>query len=128
MAKVKVYYNSACPVCDAGIKDQRERMESCKAQAEWIDIDQHPEALEELGVRQETVRERLYVVDEDGKTQIGADAFAVLWAKTPQQKSLSWLIRLPLIKQLARLFYNGFAALLYAWNRKKRRWIVKDED
>lgn len=25
----KVYYNSACPICNVGIKNQRKRMEVC---------------------------------------------------------------------------------------------------
>jgi hypothetical protein len=35
----KVYYNSACPVCNAGIKDQRQRMEACGLKdIEWVDV------------------------------------------------------------------------------------------
>ncbi|MGH8588498.1 MAG: DUF393 domain-containing protein, partial [Gammaproteobacteria bacterium] len=35
----KVYYNSACPVCNAGIKDQRRRMEACGIEGiEWVDV------------------------------------------------------------------------------------------
>jgi len=36
MSKVRVYYNSACPVCDAGIGAERRRMDACKVDAEWI--------------------------------------------------------------------------------------------
>jgi hypothetical protein len=34
----KVYYNSACPVCNVGINDQRRRMEACGIEdIEWVD-------------------------------------------------------------------------------------------
>ncbi|AXI03137.1 thiol-disulfide oxidoreductase DCC family protein [Aquirhabdus parva] len=128
MSKVKVYYNSACPVCDAGIKDQRRRMESCSAQVEWIDIDENPDVVKDIDAEQESVRERLHVVDQEGITKIGADAFAVLWAETPRQKWLARLVRFPVLSILSRLLYNSFAAGLYAWNRMKKRWVVDKKE
>lgn len=56
MPKVKVYYNSACPVCDAGIKDQRQRMEFCGTQVEWIDIHKDADAVCEISAEREFVR------------------------------------------------------------------------
>ena len=73
----KVYYNSACPVCNAGIKDQRRRMEACGIKdIQWIDVHAHPEAVEEIGAPLEQVRERLHVRSADGQLSVGADAFA----------------------------------------------------
>ncbi|MDQ3582453.1 MAG: DUF393 domain-containing protein [Pseudomonadota bacterium] len=58
----KVYYNSACPVSNAGIKDQRRRMEACGIEdIEWVDVHTDPEAVSELGAPLEQVRERLHV-------------------------------------------------------------------
>ncbi|HEY0684140.1 MAG TPA: DUF393 domain-containing protein [Steroidobacter sp.] len=122
MSKVKVYYNSACPVCDAGIKGQRQRMESCGAEVEWIDIHKDAEAVCEIGAQREFVRERLHVVDERGDVKIGADAFEVLFRHTPTQAVLARIIRLPILRTVARWLYNGFAACLYAWNRFRKRW------
>jgi predicted DCC family thiol-disulfide oxidoreductase YuxK len=122
MNRVKVYYNSACPVCDAGVKGQRERMQACSADVEWIDIHNAPQRLEEIGAEQEFVRERLHVVDESGAVQVGADAFHALWKHTPGQQRLARLVNLPLVRTAARWSYNAFAALLYAWNRAKQRW------
>jgi len=54
----KVYYNSACPVCNAGIKDQRRRMEACGIEdIEWVDVHTNPEAVSEVGASLEQVRE-----------------------------------------------------------------------
>lgn len=122
MNKLKVYYNSACPVCDAGIRGQKRRMDGCPVDVEWIDIHSHPEALTEIGASREFVRERLHVVDEKGELQIGAEAFRTLWARTPGQVGLARLTGLPLLNALARGAYNAFAVLLYRWNRANRRW------
>jgi predicted DCC family thiol-disulfide oxidoreductase YuxK len=138
--KIKVYYNSACPVCDAGIKSQKGRMEACRINnpvyrdalksadgitVEWIDIAHNPKVLQTLGVSREAVRERLHVVDETDTTQVGIDAFAVLWVYTPRLKLLAHFVRLPVIHTLARLIYNAFAAGLYYRNTKKGRWTVE---
>jgi len=122
MAKLKVFYNSACPVCDAGIRGQRERMAGCALDIRWIDIHTQPQALAEIGAPQEFVRERLHVLDENGELRVGAEAFRALWAHTRGQRSLARLTGLPLANWLSRCAYNAFAALLYAWNRANRRW------
>jgi predicted DCC family thiol-disulfide oxidoreductase YuxK len=119
----KVYYNSACPVCDAGIKDQRRRMEACGVKdVEWIDVHTHPDAVLELDAQLETVRERLHVKTPAGQIDVGADAFLDLWAQTPGQQRLANLLRLPILKQFTRIAYNIFARLLYRWNRAMRHW------
>lgn len=119
----KVYYNSACPVCNAGIKGQRERMESCGGAAvEWIDIHQNPQAVREVGADLEAVRETLHVKTADGQIARGADAFAALWSRTRGQRWLARLVRLPLLHGLAQLAYKAFARLLYRWNRSKGHW------
>ena len=119
----KVYYNSACPVCNAGIKDQRQRMEACGVKdIEWVDVNAHPEAVAEVGASLEQVRERLHVKDPDGRINVGADAFAYLWSQTRGQHWLAKLLQLPVLKQLTQLAYNIFARLLYRWNRAKKHW------
>ncbi len=119
----KVYYNSACPVCNAGIKDQRQRMEACGAKdIEWVDVHAYPEAVAEVGASLEQVRERLYVKDSDGRINVGADAFAYLWSQTRGQQWLARLLQLPVLRQLVQLAYNLFARVLYRWNRAKKHW------
>ena len=122
MEKLKVYYNSACPVCDAGIRGQKRRMAGCPVDVDWIDIHSRPDALNEIGASREFVRERLHVVDEKGELRVGAEAFRALWANTVGQRSLARVAGLPLVNWLANGAYNAFAALLYAWNRLNRRW------
>jgi predicted DCC family thiol-disulfide oxidoreductase YuxK len=122
MSKVRVYYNSACPVCDAGIAAQRRRIEACNVDAEWIDIHRDPARLEEIGASQEFVRERLHVVDDSGAVRVGAEAIGALWSQTPRLRVLAALLRMPVIRVLAGGGYNVFAAGLYRWNRWRGRW------
>jgi predicted DCC family thiol-disulfide oxidoreductase YuxK len=122
MSKVRVYYNSACPVCNAGIGAERRRMEACNVDAEWIDIHRDPQRLEEIGASQQFVRERLHVVDDSGALRVGAEAFGALWSQTPRLRGLAALLRMPVIRVLAGATYNLFAAGLYRWNRLRGRW------
>jgi predicted DCC family thiol-disulfide oxidoreductase YuxK len=123
MDKTKVYYNSACPVCNAGIKSQRQRMQVCGVTGvEWIDIHSQPDAVQEVDASLEQVRERLYVRGNDGNLRVGAEAFAELFSVTPGQRLLGRLLRLPVIRTMARGAYNVFARCLYRWNRVCKRW------
>lgn len=118
-----VYYNGACPVCRAGIESQRRRMEACGvSDIAWIDVHAHPDAALEVGTSLEAVRERLHVRAADGHIDVGADAFARLWALTPGQRWGARLLRVPGVGPAARLAYDAFARLLYRWNRARKHW------
>lgn len=122
MSATKVYFNSACPVCAAGIRHQRARLDTCGEALEWIDVHADSEAVSEIGAHLEFVRERLHVLDARGNLRVGADAVAELLALTPGQLGLAELARLPGAKSLLRASYNAFAALLYRWNRRRGHW------
>ena len=119
-ASIRVYYNSACPVCRAGIEQQKEKMPSCPVQ--WQDVHTDHEDLKALDAELEFVRERLHVVDEYGKLNIGFDAFLTIWRHSPKEHWKATLLGLPVIKSLMSLLYNIFARLLYRWNRSKKHW------
>ena len=69
---MKVYYNSACPVCKAGIEGQMKKGASCEIQ--WADVHRNNELVSEVHAELESVRERLHVVDENQKLHVGFDA------------------------------------------------------
>ena len=119
---MKVYYNSGCPVCKAGIESQMKKGSSCEIQ--WSDVHKNNELVAEVGAKLEFVRERLHVVDEQGELQVGFDAFLAIWRNSPTERWKARLFGLPLIKQLCRIAYNLFAAGLYKWNRSKDHWQV----
>jgi predicted DCC family thiol-disulfide oxidoreductase YuxK len=120
----RVYFNSACPVCRAGIAVQRERMNAAGTgcEIEWRDITKEPDALIQRGITVDDVRRKLYVEDEQGDLRVGAEAFAALWRETPGWRWLGRLLSVPGMSVLARWAYNRFADRLYAWNRRKGRW------
>ena len=122
MTETKVYDNSACPVCDAGIRHQQRKLEGCDADVAWIDVHKDNEAVTQIDADLEFVGERLHVVDESGVVQVGSEAFSALWKLTPSQKLPARLSGLPILRTLFRWAYNGFAAALYRWNRWHGRW------
>lgn len=124
LSKLTVWYNTKCPVCNAGIEWQRSRLvRAARAGAiEFRDITLEPEALSRFGAGIEDVRRRLHAVDGAGALHVGADCAIAIWLRTPGDAWLGWLVGLPVIRQIARVAYDRFADLLYAWNRRKGHW------
>ncbi len=120
---VEVYYNSACPVCDSGVRNQRKAMEGgASDDPAWTDMTAAPDALQSDDLTLDHVRRHIYARDDKGRLHRGADAFALLWKATPGRRWLGRLISLPLIRPAARVLYDWFADRLYAWNRRHGRW------
>ncbi len=88
----------------------------------WLDIHQDVHARGELAADVEFVRERLHVVDGEGNLHVGMNAFIALWRNSPGEQWKAILFRRPLIRPLAVLAYNGFAWMLYRWNRLLKHW------
>jgi len=123
MPAIKVYYNSACPVCKAGIEGQQCALrKDGDVQVEWLDVHANPQLTSELGADIEAVRERLHVVGADGGLRVGSDAFAVLYAANPRRRWLGRLLTRPVFRQISALAYDLFARGLYRWNRALRHW------
>jgi predicted DCC family thiol-disulfide oxidoreductase YuxK len=119
-SKVKVYYNSACPVCKAGIEGQMKKDSICEIQ--WNDVHKDNGLASEVEADLAFVRERLHVVDENGKIEVGFDAFLAIWRNSPKETWKARLLGLPVIRQACQLAYNLFAAALYRWNQSRKHW------
>jgi predicted DCC family thiol-disulfide oxidoreductase YuxK len=119
-----VYYNTKCPVCNGGIDWQRSRLvQAARAGLiEFRDINLQPDALSRFGAGLEDVRRRLHAVDAEGRLHVGADCAIAVWRLTPGDAWLARLVGLPAIRPIARVAYDRFADLLYAWNRRKGHW------
>ena len=119
-----VWYNTRCPVCDAGISRQKRRLiDAIKAgRIEFRDINSEPAALADHGVVLEDIRRRLHATDAGGKLLVGADVAIAVWRATPGEGWLAAVFGNPAALPLTRLAYDRFADLLYAWNRRKGRW------
>ena len=124
LAKLTVWYNTKCPVCDAGISRQRNKLiAAAKAGAiEFRDINFEPDALQHYGAGVDDVRRRLHATDPDGRLFVGADCAIEIWRRTPGEAWLARFISLPGIRQFARFGYDRFADLLFAWNKRNGRW------
>ena len=124
LAKLTVWYNTKCPVCDGGIAFQRRCLvRATRAGAiEFRDINSEPEALARFGAGIEDIRRRLHGVDADGRLHVGADCAIEIWRRTPGDAWLGRVLGLPGLRGIAAFVYDRFADLLYAWNRRKGRW------
>ena len=123
-AKLTVWYNTKCPVCNAGISKQRDRLiRALRENAiEFRDINLEPDALAHFGAGVNDVRRSLHAVDADGRLYVGMDCAIAIWRRTPGEEWLARVIGTPVIRQLASFGYDRFADVLYAWNRWKRHW------
>jgi predicted DCC family thiol-disulfide oxidoreductase YuxK len=118
--EISVFFNSACPVCNAGIAAQRKRMQGCAVR--WRDVHTDMNARREIASDLEFVRERLHVIDERGNIRVGMDAFQDIWRHSPGEQWKARFVGVPVIKQTSNWAYNAFARCLYRWNRRKSRW------
>ena len=124
MAELTVWYNTRCPVCDAGITHQKKRLiEAVKAgRIEFRDINLAPDALARFGASLEDIRRRLHATDAQGQLLVGADVAVAVWRATPGERWLAVLLGNRIVLPVTRFAYDRFADLLYAWNRRKGRW------
>jgi predicted DCC family thiol-disulfide oxidoreductase YuxK len=117
-SSITVFFNSACPVCDAGISFQKKKMEACRV--EWKDVHLHNDLVKTIDADLEFVRERLHVIDESGQLHIGYNAFIAIWHHSPNERWKAKLSSLPVVLPVLNMIYNAFAKVLYQWNRSKR--------
>jgi predicted DCC family thiol-disulfide oxidoreductase YuxK len=117
-----VWYNTKCPVCNAGINHQRNRqLRAVRAGAmEFRDINQEPEALAAYGATVEAARRRLHATDAAGTLYTGADCAIEIWRRTPGDGWLVWVAGV--CRPVSRFVYDRFADVLYAWNRRRGHW------
>lgn len=122
--RLTVWYNTRCPVCDAGIRRQRSKLVAAVKSGliAFRDINLEPEALASHGATLEDIRRRLHATDADGRLLVGADVAIAVWRLTPGERWLAALAGNPAVRPLTRFVYDRFADLLYAWNRRRGRW------
>ena len=124
---ISVFYNSACPVCNAGINEQKKRFNTAGVnvrKVQWNDVHTNNKVISQLNddVDLSFIRERLHVIDTTGEVQVGIDAFITLWNISPSEKWKANILQKPVIHSLAITFYNIFASLLFRWNRLRGNW------
>ena len=118
--KLEVYYNSACPVCDAGINFQRSKTTDCDVN--WKDIHANAAFAQEAHSNINFVRKYLHVIDSQGQKHIGIDAFIQLWKYSPKEQWKAELLSIPICRGIAKIIYFIFANALFTWNRLMKNW------
>jgi predicted DCC family thiol-disulfide oxidoreductase YuxK len=119
-----VWYNTRCPICNAGINRQRRKLiEAVKSGTiAFRDINLTPDALSRYGSSLNDVRRRLHATDEAGRLLVGADVAIAIWRLTPDERWLGSLLGNPVVHPITCFVYDRFADGLYAWNRSNGRW------
>jgi predicted DCC family thiol-disulfide oxidoreductase YuxK len=122
--RLTVWYNTRCPVCDAGIDRQRNKLLALvKAGAiEFRDINLEPDALSRYGASLDDIRRRLHATDDAGRLLVGADVAIAVWRLTPGEGWLATLLGNQVMRPATRFTYDRFADVLWGWNRRKGRW------
>lgn len=124
MPQLTVWYNTRCPVCDAGIGWQRNKLLALVRSGRVVfrDINETPDALSAYGADVDDVRRRLHATDEEGRLITGADVALLLWKLTPGEGWLATLLGNRAMRPVTRFGYDRFADVLFAWNRWKGHW------
>jgi predicted DCC family thiol-disulfide oxidoreductase YuxK len=124
LPELTVFYNTKCPVCDAGIKAQKSLLVKAveDGRIAFVDINLEPDALSRFGAHLDDIRRRLHALDGNENLIVGADVLIALGRVTKGQGWMSSLFGNKFILPVTRFFYDRFADLLFAWNRYKKRF------
>jgi predicted DCC family thiol-disulfide oxidoreductase YuxK len=119
-----VWYNTRCPVCDAGIDWQRNKLLAAvrAGTIAFKDINEQPDALAQYGATLDDIRRRLHATDVTGRLIVGADVAIAIWRLTPGEGWIAAMLGNRLILPLTRFVYDRFADVLFAWNKRNNRW------
>lgn len=114
-----VVYNGGCPICAREIEAYRRLARRSGIALGFLDASRPEVPLAGLGLDPDRAARRLHLV-EGGRLLAGVDAFAALWARLPGWRLLARLVRLPAVRPVALLVYEGILApLLYRWHRRR---------
>ncbi|MCS6778278.1 MAG: DUF393 domain-containing protein [Geminicoccaceae bacterium] len=112
-----VVYNGSCPICAREIAAYRRSAGRHAVELGFLDASRPDADLAGLGLDADSAARRLHLV-ADGRLLAGVEAFAALWDRLPGWRLLARLVRLPGVRKLADLVYEGMLApLLYRWHR-----------
>jgi len=80
----------------------------------WMDIATDASPLAAHQISQADALRHLHVRDAAGDWHIGAAAFLVIWQQLRYWRFLAVLVGLPIIRQIAAMFYNRFSDYRFA--------------
>ncbi len=121
--QLTVWYNTSCPVCDAGIDWQRNRLLAA-VRAGTVEFKDINEAARRAGAlmapASTTSGGGCTRPTKQGALIVGADVAIALWRLTPGEGWLAALLGNRVTLPVTRFVYDRFADLLFAWNKRRR--------
>lgn len=112
--KPTMFYDGACPLCRREVAHYR-RLDRA-GRVTWVDIAADAAPLEALNIMPAEAMRHLHALDGQGRVQVGAWAFATIWAELPYYRWLDKLVRLPGLLPLLDRVYRRFAD----WRLRRR--------
>ena len=122
MQKLKVLYNSVCPVCREGICAFERRTRQDGDKVAYVDVSRTPDAFRDMGVSLDDVRFKLHAITPEGELLRGWPAIARLWRVTPGFGWLAIVGDAPGVNLISAGLCDVTARLLLVWNRLNKRW------
>ncbi len=114
-----VVYNGSCPVCSREIAAYRWLAARRGTALDFLDASRPDAPLAALGLDADRAARRLHLL-EGGRLLAGVEAFAALWDRLPGWRLLARAVRLPGVRRVADVAYEGILApLLYRWHRRR---------
>jgi len=113
-----VIYNDSCPVCSREVAGYM-----AQSKKHGLPVTYEPLTscdLAQYGLTPDMAARRFYAF-KHGKMFVGIPAFAALWEDMPAFRWLARLVRLPVIRWVAALFYEHILArILYAQHKRRQ--------
>ena len=126
---VTVCYNSACPVCRAGMEGYQRKAAASTGTGPvrlgWRDINVAPDLFRQHGISFDMAMRRLYAFDASGKMLRGIDVIVAIWRELPGYRWLAALAGSPVLRPLAWFAYEVLVSYpIYRWSRNRWRRLA----
>lgn len=107
-----IIFDDHCGMCSKEISYYKSL--STKNKFLWCDLHGESQFLQQFNISRKEALMSLHAIDEQGKIYKGIDAFIIIWQELSYWKILAFIIKLPIINQIAKYLYQRFAVWRYA--------------
>lgn len=114
--KIKIFVDGNCIVCDWEISKYKLMAPD---KFDIIDISAENFNASQFGLSPEKVNKHMHVMTTNNEIFIGVDAFATIWSSLPKFHFAAKAIKWPVVYQLAKVGYFGFAEIRPYLPKKK---------
>ena len=109
---LRVFYDGSCSVCASEIEHYLAQAHGGRLLG--VDISAPDFNPEPYQISLDTFMYELHAIDRAGQVYRGVEAFWAIWQTLPAATVygvMGWIIMLPVVNFVARLFYKGFARI-----------------